>query len=70
MSLIICPGFKLLKFLAGSFQAVEGLVVFWSAATEVSLIVVVTVAGRIKYQKCIEELVGVDINEGRLKWNG
>uniref|UniRef100_A0AC11B066 HEN methyltransferase 1 n=1 Tax=Ovis aries TaxID=9940 RepID=A0AC11B066_SHEEP len=24
----------------------------------------------LKYQKCIEELVGVDINEGRLKWNG
>ena len=42
MSLIICPGFKLLKFLAGSLQAVEGLVVFWPAATEVSLIAVVT----------------------------
>ncbi|CAM9307108.1 unnamed protein product [Rangifer tarandus platyrhynchus] len=24
----------------------------------------------LKYQKCIEELVGVDINEGRLKWSG
>ncbi|XP_061266983.1 small RNA 2'-O-methyltransferase isoform X2 [Bos javanicus] len=24
----------------------------------------------LKYQKCVEELVGVDINEGRLKWNG
>jgi hypothetical protein len=46
MSLIICPGFKLLKFLAGSLQAVEGLVVLWPAATEVSLIAVVTVAGR------------------------
>uniref|UniRef100_A0A8C3VUH2 Small RNA 2'-O-methyltransferase n=1 Tax=Catagonus wagneri TaxID=51154 RepID=A0A8C3VUH2_9CETA len=24
----------------------------------------------LKYRKCVKELVGVDINEGRLKWNG